>query len=77
MLVDSHTHLDDFHPEEMEGLLSRAQAAGVGAIVLAGTTLESSAACVQLAQTHPMLLAGVGIHPMDITSPIGDAVYGQ
>jgi TatD DNase family protein len=77
MLVDSHTHLDDFHPEEMEGLLSRAQAAGVGAIVLAGTTLESSAACVQLAQTHPMLLAGVGIHPMDITSPIDDAVYGQ
>lgn len=77
MLVDSHCHLDDFPDGELDGVLSRAQAAGVSAIVLAGTTLASSEACVALSKTHPILLAGVGIHPMDITDPIDDAMYGQ
>ncbi|MDE2901328.1 MAG: TatD family hydrolase [Chloroflexota bacterium] len=70
MYVDSHTHLDDFPPEEIDGVLERARAAGVGAIMLAGTTLESTAACVELARSRPMLLAGVGIHPMDVTAPV-------
>jgi TatD DNase family protein len=73
MYVDSHTHLDDFPPEELDGVLERARAVGVGAIVLAGTTLESTEACVGLAQSRPMLLAGVGIHPMDVTEPVDDA----
>ena len=77
MLVDSHTHLDDFPPEELEGVLSRAQAAGVGAIVVAGTTIASSEACVSLAQHHPILLAGVGVHPMDVAGPIDDEAYSQ
>ena len=77
MLVDSHSHLDDFPPGELDGVLSRAREAGVRAIVLAGTTLASTAACVHLAQSHPMLLAGVGIHPMDVTGPIDDATYEQ
>ena len=68
--MDSHTHLDDFPPEEIDGVLERARAAGVGAIVLAGTTLESTEACVELARSRPMLLAGVGIHPMDVTAPV-------
>lgn len=70
MYVDSHTHLDDFPPEEIDGVLERARAAGVGAIVLAGTTLESTEACVELARSRPMLLAGVGIHPMHIDAPV-------
>jgi TatD DNase family protein len=77
MLVDSHSHLDDFPAGELAGVLSRAQEAGIRAIVLAGTNLSSSTACVHLAQSHPMLLAGVGIHPMDVTGPIDDATYTQ
>ncbi len=77
MYVDSHTHLDDFPPEELDGVLERARDAGVGAIVLAGTTLESTQACVELARRTPMLLAGVGIHPMQIAAPIDDACAGQ
>lgn len=77
MYVDSHTHLDDFPSEELDGVLERARAAGVGAIVLAGTTLESTEACVGLARSRPMLLAGVGIHPMDVTAPVDDACAGR
>ena len=77
MLVDSHTHLDNFPPEELGGVLDRARQAGVGAIVLAGTTVASSEACVALARRTPMLLAGVGIHPMDVTAPVDDACAEQ
>ena len=77
MLVDSHSHLSEFSQGELDGVLNRAQLAGVGAIVLAGTTLESSETCVSLATKHPMLLAGVGIHPMDVTDPIDDTIYGN
>ena len=77
MFVDAHTHLDDFPPEELAGVLERARAAGVGAIVLAGTTLASTEACVDLARRTPMLLAGVGIHPMDVTAPVDDACAEQ
>ena len=77
MFVDAHTHLDDFPPEELDGVLERARAAGVGAIVLAGTTLASTEACVELARRTPMLLAGVGIHPMDVTAPVDDACAEQ
>jgi len=77
MLVDSHSHLNEFSKLELDGILIRAQLAGVGAIVLAGTTLGSSEECISLAKSHPMLLAGVGIHPMDVTGPIDDTIYGQ
>lgn len=77
MLVDSHTHLNDFPPDELEEVLGRAGAAGVGAIVVAGTTVASSEVCVSLAGRHPMLLAGVGVHPMDLTGPIDDEAYSQ
>ncbi len=77
MFVDSHTHLDDFPPEELAGVLARARAAGVGAIVLAGTTLESTAVCVSLARQTPMLLAGAGIHPMDVIEPVEGGIVEQ
>ena len=77
MLVDSHSHLDEFSTVELDGVLIRAQVAGVGAIVLAGTTLGSSEECVSLANKHPMLLAGVGIHPMNVTDLIDDTIYRQ
>lgn len=73
MYVDAHTHLDDFPHEELHGVLTRARAAGVGAVVLAGTTLESTESCVALARQTPMLLAGVGVHPMQVEAPFNDA----
>ncbi len=75
MLCDSHTHLDLFPREALGPMLERARAAGVGIIITVGTTLESSALAVGLAHTDDILCAGVGIHPMDMTTPFTDSDY--
>ena len=75
-LIDCHSHLDSFSDEEIGQILIRAQDAGVGAVITAGTTLETSARAVQLATTFPAMYAGVGVHPMDLTGPIDEHAYG-
>lgn len=73
-LIDSHTHIDQYDADELSGVLGRARAAGVGAIIAAGVTVASSERCVQLSQEHEgTVWAGVGVHPMDITRPLSDA----
>ena len=77
---DAHTHLDQyeqFAPDEIPAILERAQDAGVGRILLAGTTVESTARCIALADAHPMFYAGVGIHPMHARDPVDDAMYAR
>lgn len=66
-LIDVHAHIQQHAPEELEGILSRAEEAGVGAIITAGVTLDDSVRCVELAGQHPMLFAGVGVHPTDLS----------
>ena len=65
MLGDCHTHLDQYPPEEIPEILKRAREAGVGFMVCAGTTVESSVECVRMSQEFEPLYAGVGIHPME------------
>ena len=77
LLGDAHTHLDNYVPDEIPGMLQRATEAGVGFIICAGTTLDSTRACIQLARQHDMLYAGVGIHPMEAREPIDEDIYGQ
>ena len=69
MLVDCHTHLDQYDDAELSGIVARAREAGVGAIIVAGTTVESSARCIAMAGADPALLAGVGVHPTDVREP--------
>ena len=77
-LIDTHCHLDAYDTDaEIEEVLARARMAGVGLIVNAGTTVESSRRCVQLAEGFPELYAGIGIHPMDLVSPVDERVYEQ
>jgi TatD DNase family protein len=75
LFVDCHVHLDGFADEDVRGILSRARQAGVGAVVTAGTTVESSGRAVALARTFAEVLAGVGIHPFDVTGPVDEANY--
>jgi TatD DNase family protein len=75
-LIDCHSHLDSFSDEEVGQILDRAHEVGVGAVITAGTTLESSARAVQLATTFPAIFTGVGVHPMDLTGPIDNEAYG-
>ena len=50
LLGDCHTHLDQYAAAEIPDILERAGEAGVGFAVCAGTTVESSRACVQMAR---------------------------
>ena len=66
MLIDVHTHVDQHNRAELPGLLGRALAAGVNAVVIAGTTVQSSQGCIDLAKAYRRAFAGVGVHPTDI-----------
>ena len=46
MLCDSHTHFDQYDDSEIPQILDRAVQAGVNVIIAAGTTLESTKACI-------------------------------
>lgn len=64
MLVDSHCHLD--FPELAEHLpdvLARMAAAGVGAALCPGVTLERFPAVLAAVRPHANLWAAVGVHP--------------
>ena len=74
---DAHTHLDQYGPDEIPGILERAAEAGIGFIVVAGTTIESTRACIRMTEEHPPFYAGVGIHPVEAVQPIDDATYGE
>jgi TatD DNase family protein len=72
-LIDSHAHLEG--PRLLPGLagvLDRARQAGVVQVVAMGTTAESSAETVRIAQAHRGVFAAVGIHPNDAASAAQD-----
>ncbi len=71
-LIDIHTHLDGFSDANVGRLLDEAAMAGVGAVVTAGTTLDTSVRAVRLAAEHDSLFASVGVHPTDLTEPLDD-----
>ena len=77
LLGDAHTHLDQYPPAELPLILERAAEAGVGFIVCAGTTLDSTRACIRLSQEHQPFYAGVGIHPMEAHQRVDQGVYDQ
>lgn len=66
VLIDSHAHIY-YHDYagDFDDMLKRAEDAGVAAILVVGTDIESSRESVVLAEKHPQLFAAVGIHPHD------------
>lgn len=66
LLIDSHTHIDQYAIEEIPEIVQRASQARVGMVIVAGTTLESSQNAVSLSHEYPIVYAGVGIHPTEI-----------
>ncbi len=65
-LVDVHTHLthEQFVPDLPEVIL-RAQAAGLGAIVVNGLGPQSNRQILQLAQNYPVVKSALGIYPVE------------
>jgi len=76
-LIDCHTHLDQYDPQELPDVLRRAQEAGVQLIIAAGTTLASCQRILELCVSNPMLYAGTGLHPMDLAGPVDDATFAS
>jgi TatD DNase family protein len=76
MLVDSHCHLDfpDFAPE-LDAVVARARAAGVGRFVTISTRVKRHAQVLAVAERFPDVFCSVGTHPhhvdeeMDIEAP--------
>ena len=77
LLGDCHTHLDQYPLAEMPEILDRARESGVAFAVCAGTTLQSTQNCIDLAEMHQPLYAGVGIHPMEANDPVDEKVYAE
>jgi TatD DNase family protein len=64
MLVDSHCHLDfpDF-ADDLDGIVARAEAAGVGRIVTISTRVRQLDRLLAIAERFPNVYASVGTHP--------------
>ncbi len=64
MLVDSHCHLDfpDFSGD-LDGIVSRAEAAGVGRIITISTRVRRQQQLLDIAQRFPNVYCSVGTHP--------------
>ena len=64
MLFDTHAHLnDEAFDTDREELMASFAEAGVGLVMNAGCSLESSRDIVQMAEKYPWLYASVGSHP--------------
>jgi len=64
MLVDSHCHLDfsDF-AAELDAVVARAKAAGVGRLVTISTRVKKHAQLIEIAERFPEVFCSVGTHP--------------
>jgi TatD DNase family protein len=64
MLIDSHCHLDfpDF-ADELDAVVARAQAAGLGRIVTISTRVKRQAELLAIAERFPDVYCSIGTHP--------------
>ena len=76
-LIDGHTHIDQFASDDIGPLLDRAREANVGLIIAAGVTLDSCRRVQMLADAHPVVYAGVGLHPADLTGWVDDRTAAE
>ena len=64
MLIDSHCHLDfDALAGDLDGVLARAQAAGVTGMVTISTRVEQFDRITAIAEAHDNVWCSVGTHP--------------
>ncbi len=63
-MIDSHCHLTDprLH-QQLDAVLSRANAAGVVRMITIGTSLEDDRAAIELCRGRENLRCAIGIHP--------------
>jgi len=76
MLVDSHCHLDfpEFAPE-LDAVVARAKAAGVGVCVSIGTTLAKFPGVRAVAERFGDVWCSVGVHPHEAKDELLDGPH--
>ena len=63
-IIDTHAHINsEQFDQDRPDVVARALAAGVGAIINMGDTMESSKDCLALSREFDCCYAGVGVHP--------------
>src|SRR5262245_46518094 len=64
MLIDHHCHLDfpDF-ADDLDGVVARAKAAGVGALVSISPRIRRFDRLLKLVEAYPNVFCSVGTHP--------------
>jgi TatD DNase family protein len=72
MLIDSHCHLDfpDF-ADDLDGIVARAEAAGVGRMVTISTRVKQLPALIAIAERFPNVYCSVGTHPHHVDEEDG------
>lgn len=66
MLIDTHAHIDSL--EDLQGTLTRAEAAGVGRIVAVSNDLASAEKTIAIGEENDIVYTAVGIHPHEARS---------
>lgn len=73
MLTDTHCHLNlNSFQEDLESVLERAWAQGVGRILIPGIDLPTSRQAVDLASHSERIFAAVGVHPSEAAAWTSD-----
>ena len=67
MFIDIHTHLSQYTDDEIPSIVKRWRESGVELVVSSGTTIEDSIKSIELANKYPDIVAGIGLHPSDLT----------
>jgi TatD DNase family protein len=75
MLIDSHAHLEmpDFK-KDLEAVIQRAKESGVEYIFTVGTEKKDWKRAVEIADSHPLIYAILGVHPHN-AKEIDDQTY--
>jgi TatD DNase family protein len=66
MLIDIHTHVQQFNNEDIEILINNSIKNKIKIIIAAGTTLSDSKSSVALSKKYKEIYSAVGIHPQNI-----------
>ncbi|HCY87952.1 MAG TPA: TatD family deoxyribonuclease [Desulfobacteraceae bacterium] len=66
ILFDSHCHINDkSYAQDLPEVMTRANQAGVRAVMIAGVDRHTARKAVEIAAVHPNVYTAVGIHPHD------------
>ena len=76
MLVDSHCHIDfpDLR-EDLDGVLDRAKAAGVGYLLCVSVNLEDLQNIIEISHRYTQVFASAGVHPNHDPGVLGSPRY--